>query len=444
MGLLIACNKAKRRGLALLKKFIPCVALFLALAVLIPSSASAADEGVFERYETMPFQPGTLVIPMDAGQPDVLSAFGFVHALLRNGTAVQRIVTPPDAWLVTDARPDGGNFSGGPFVISDPNSTLVNAVRKFFPDVAVDTTKEVFVSTRVYSILGPTKVLLIKPWDPFSRHGKTELLLDSLKIPYTVKYTTELDPKPDAMLDYDLIIDDDNGWDGAMNARVVSMMRTAVFQGKNIVYTDTAMKDAARAFTNMVTVVKGENGVYDCRFVLHAESPAQYYGPENITVSSINHFDSEIIRRPINSKVRILIDCEDYWGEYRIFAAYFAYGKGSVELLAYHPEDQLGPNGEKGLSYILTSIFYGNRFIQAPPAPVKAPMPPAPDGSGMPLPAALPPPPPPPPPPPGLPVATAIPAQYLFAGFAGIIMADRLRSRVRPKIALRQKHVVSA
>ncbi|MBI5000207.1 MAG: hypothetical protein HZB92_01575 [Euryarchaeota archaeon] len=423
----------------MLKRTLACAALFLALVVLIPSSASAAEEGVFERYETMPFQPGTLVIPMDAGQKDVLSAFGFVHSLLRNGTAVQRIITPPDLWLVTEARPDGANFSGGPFVISEPNSTAINAVHALFPDVTVDATKETFVSTRVYSILGPTKVLLIKPWSEYSRHGRTELLLDSLRIPYAIRTTLEIDLRPDTMLDYDLIIDDDVGWDGTMSAKTTSMMRTAAFGGKNIIYTDKAMKDSAIAFPKMVTVVPGSLGAFDCRFVPHEESPAQYSGPENISIrSSTNHIDPWIIRRPVSAKVRVLIDCEDYGGDYRIMAAYFAYGKGSVEMLAYHPEDQ------SGLSYILTSVFYGNRFIQAPPAPVKAMMPPAPDGSGMPLPAALPPPPPPPPPPPGLPVATAIPAQYLFAGFAGIIMADRLRSRVRPKIALRQKHVVSA
>lgn len=427
------------RGAALRRLSIILVLGIVMVWVCLCAQPAQGEVGTYERYDTLPFQAGALVIPMDAGQGDILSAFGMVHALLRNGTKIHRIITPPGVRISTELVPDGREFTGGPFVVPEANLSLVSDVRSTFPDVTLDSTLELFVSSKVYTIQGPTRILLIKPWNEYSRHGHTEILLDRMRIPYTIMTTLQVDVFPDLMLDYDLIIDDDMGWDGALKEATLQMMRAAVFGGKHIIYTDKALKDAGVAFPGMATIVIGQQGAFECTFVPHAESPAQYDGPATLTVvSSRMHDDPRVIRRPVSSKVRVLLECEDYAGEHRILAAYFYYGKGSVEYLAYHPEDQ------EGVSYVLTSIFYGNRFVQAPPAPLKPPLPPAPDSSELPLPAALPPPPPPPPPPPGLPVATTIPAQYLFAGFAGLILADRLRSKVRPKIALRQKQVVSA
>jgi hypothetical protein len=37
-----------------------------------------------------------------------------------------------------------------------------------------------------------------------------------------------------------------------------------------------------------------------------------------------------------------------------------------------------------------------------------------------------------------------VPAQYLFAGFAGIALGDRMKSKVKPKIGVRHKIKVRA
>ena len=150
--------------------------------------------------------------------------------------------------------------------------------------------------------------------------------------------------RPEMMLDYDLIIDDSKGWaadwESASNpnqvqkvVQLTGMMRTAVNGGKHMIFTDIAMKDMVMAFPKYMTIVGNgiSNGVENeiqCEVNTLSESPAQYSGAKNITVKL--PIGGVIIRRPVAASVRVVLDSDDYNGDYRMMAAYFYYGKGTV------------------------------------------------------------------------------------------------------------------
>jgi len=70
------------------------------------------------------------------------------------------------------------------------------------------------------------------------------------------------------------------------------------------------------------------------------------------------------------TEVRVLMDTSEYGGANRTLAFYFPYGDGLVEGFAYHPQEQIGSITDDPYSYVVSSIFYGNKFIHAIPAPV--------------------------------------------------------------------------
>src|SRR5206468_8449161 len=97
---------------------------------------------------------------------------------------------------------------------------------------------------------------------------------------------------------------------------------------------------------------------------------------------------------------------------YRILAAYFGYGNGTVEGFAYHPFEQTGAG------HTFSSVLYGNTFVSAVPFLPPAP-PPVPAALGLPPPPPPPPRPPPPPPPPPPPARHPPSPGLLFRGLRG-------------------------
>jgi hypothetical protein len=71
----------------------------------------------------------------------------------------------------------------------------------------------------------------------------------------------------------------------------------------------------------------------------------------------------------LDPEVRVMVDSNNYFFQYRILAAYFFYGAtadwpgGIVEGFGYHPGDQ-PPDAR-----ILASILYGNKFVHPPMQP---------------------------------------------------------------------------
>src|SRR2546427_11741731 len=88
------------------------------------------------RTITYPFIAGSFVIPMDGQQPDLLHAFGLVHAILRRGVPVYRVLSPPAVLLKVDPLAPKVAFDGGPFLVWPSFSTEVLASAAQFPGVA--------------------------------------------------------------------------------------------------------------------------------------------------------------------------------------------------------------------------------------------------------------------------------------------------------------------
>jgi hypothetical protein len=422
---------------------------FLLLGILILTAAMpgsvSADRPLTtkERYDTMPFPEGSMVIPMDEKQNDTILAFGMMHALLRNDTPCHRLIGPLDPFIVTEEFTSGANYSGGPVVITGFNTSVIEQVRATFPSVTVHNVSRVFVSTRVYRIQEPTKVLLVYKEAHFMQHSFSKILLNSLDIPYDIVQIYHLDwqiqhTDTNPLFDHDLIIFENPGTNGKIGEYpvLVQNIKAAAASGRNFVFIGKALKDVPIIFFDSIsTLAPPTVSVYQANFTHTCESPAQYHGPVVLNVTN-----SEIVAiTPGYEDLKVMLHAKHPTLNAEIlFASYFRYGKGTVEMFSFDPEDQAGD------MYRLACIFYGNRFVQAPPEPLQPPPPLA--AGSVPLPAGTvpAPPPPPPPPPPSVPMATTIPAQYLFAGFAGIALGDRLKSKTRPKIAIRHKLKVRA
>jgi hypothetical protein len=234
------------------------------------------------------------------------------------------------------------------------NASTVNQVKTAFPSVTVDRITEKFTSDMVYTVFEPTDILIIRGvW------GKTEKLLDDMRIPYKMNTTTNVSSNPHILFDYDLIIDDCAGWSGSIPQNVSDVMKKLCYDGGELIFTDIALADMYHMFPNVIPVTGSFDGTFLCRIRKIPEFPAQYFGPSKVDIYTPPA--GRIMMSTGNSSVRKLVDCSNYHGEYRILAAYFPYGKGIVEGFAYHPQEQ------KGEAYILASIFYGNKLIHTPP-----------------------------------------------------------------------------
>jgi len=256
--------------------------------------------------QTQTFVSGSFVIPMDDKQTDVAIAFGFLHALLRNGTKIYRIVEPPDVKLFTQNKSAGDYFKGGPIMILPANKATFLQVHQSFASVSFDTLAKEFTSNRVFIVGKPTRILLIKGT---SNWGETELLLGKMQIPYALKYTSDINSNPDLLKNYDLDIDDCGGWDteygGTIPAAVMAKMREFVANGGEMIYTDRAQGELERAFPGYIPVsTYGPTATWDVTMVNVPEFPGQYYGNPTVKMWQLGSGADMVL--PLSKDVRVM------------------------------------------------------------------------------------------------------------------------------------------
>jgi len=409
------------------------IALGLALAGVFVLQASG--EAVATRTITYPFIAGSFVIPMDAQQTDVLHAFGLIHVILRQGVPVYRVLTPPAVLLKVDPLAPPSAFDGGPVLVWGTYRDEFLAAAAQFPTVSYARLAEVQVLDHVLPIKRATTVLILKGGFDW---GRTQDLLDQLAIPYDIRNATDVVADPSILFGYALVVDDCDGWNGVYPGDAVAdAFRAFVGAGGHVIFTDIALKDMEVLFPGHVSLFNARKGTFNATVHTFGDAPSQYFGPT--TISVYTEIDGIVMGAPFAEGVNVLVDVPKYPAgflttAYRALAAYYPYGNGTVEGIAYHPYEQTGAG------HSFSSVLYGNTFVSAVPFLPPAP-PPVPVALGLPTPPPAPPVPPPPPPPPSLPVVNLAYAGYLFSGFAGVGVTDavrnRLRLRTREKIAVR-------
>lgn len=315
-----------------------------------------------DAFQTVTFPMGSFVIPMDDKQADILKAFGFTHALLRNGADIFRIIQPPDTVIETMMYPSLEVFAGGPILVMPSDAAIVNMARIQFPTVSIDNTISPFTSTTVDVIFEPTDILVIRgTW------GHTQDVLTDMGIPFTLVETLDIENDPDMIFDYDLVVDDCPGWGPFISMPIVNNFREFARRGGEIIFTDLALDDMNIAFPGYVTLTTNAEGYWPCNMYRIPEFPGQYFGPPVLDIYTKS--GGRVMGNVIDPEVRIMVDSDDYYGEYRILAAYFYYGAlgnwtgGIVEGFGYHPGDQ-PPDAR-----ILASILFGNKFVHMPILP---------------------------------------------------------------------------
>jgi hypothetical protein len=338
------------------------------------------------------FPVGTFVVPMDEKQADRILVFGFVHALLRSPNPIEifRVIEPPNVTLSTDLTASPKPFAGGPFLIlpSDASKVLAVMNRPEFKHVTVGTLTTQHVLDNIFRVRDPTKILVVKGlW------GRTDLTLDSMKIPYDIATRENVTANPDMISAYSLIVVDCYGWNGNVPSQVAGILRSHIDSGNEVIFTDIALKDLDATFPGYVTLwgpqprdrvanayAYSPPRKYDPtkygssadRFA--PEFPSQYYNsprhPNEMKVftESAGYVVSSIPSGKVND-VRILADSKSYGSagnQYAILAFYFEYGNGIVEGLAFHPQQQVKSTvGDNG--YYAVYQFYGNKFVHGPP-----------------------------------------------------------------------------
>ncbi len=347
--------------------------LFLALPAQVLCAESAR---AMPPLEAMTFQPGSFVIPMDDKQFDRIGVYGLLHAVLRRGAEIFRMIQPPDAFLTTNLHPDGAVFRGGVVIIEQRFEPILNQERQSFPDVSVERLSMPFSTTRAFRINHPTKILRV-----VGTFGHTDETLSRMGIPFDELTKSDLAINPKAIWDYTLIVIDCPGWGGYIPDNVASELRARAQKGGEIIFTDIALEDLDRVFPNYVKVGKNYAGIWPARIhnppapSFDSEYPSQGWipppDPSEIYVYTYAHgrVVYEVTEERKN-EVRILADSDSYGpaGKYAVLAFYFEYGEGLVMGLALHPQDQsISQVGEKG--YYAVHAFYGNKFVHGPPPP---------------------------------------------------------------------------
>lgn len=338
------------------------------------------------------FPVGTFVVPMDEKQTERILVFGFVHALLRSPNPIEifRVIETPNVTLSTDLTASPEPFAGGPFLIlpSDASKVLAVMNRPEFKHVTVGTLTTQHVLDNIFRVRDPTKILVVKGlW------GRTDLTLDSMKIPYDIATRENVTANPDMISAYSLIVVDCYGWNGNVPSQVAGILRSHIDSGSEVIFTDIALKDLDATFPGYVTLwgpqprdrvanayAYNPPRKYDPtkygssadRFA--PEFPSQYYNsprrPNEMKVftESAGYVVSSIPSGKVND-VRILADSKSYGSagnQYAILAFYFGYGNGIVEGLAFHPQQQVKSSvGDNG--YYAVYQFYGNKFVHGPP-----------------------------------------------------------------------------
>jgi len=340
------------------------------------------------------FPAGTFVIPMDGKQADRILVFGYVHALLDapNPITLYRVIEPPNVTLTTNMTASPVVFAGGPFLVypSDAAKIVQTKSRPDFKKVTVGTLTTQHVVNNIFRVTVPTKILVVKGDPPW---GRTDVALDAMKIPYTITNHTALVANPDMIFNYTLIVIDCNGWNGFIPSQIASNLRSSANSGHEIMFTDRALMDMNSTFPGYVTLTglfpttsvsaayaynpprkydPAKFGASADRFT--PEYPSQYYNDPprpneiNVITDSQGVAASSIQPGRVND-VRILVDSNKFGSshnQYAILAFYFEYGRGVVEVLAFHPQEQtIALVGNHG--YLATYELYGNKFIHGPP-----------------------------------------------------------------------------
>jgi len=346
------------------------LALMIMIAPLLMLNTSA---------QTITFPSGTFVVPMDDKQNNVTRAFGFIHAVLRNGGDVYRVIEPPDVTLTTvEAGTD--TYAGGVFLIPSVYESIVNAVSTSYPSVTIhrlSSSASIDISQLFYIDEEPS-ILII-----YGTYGRTDILLDEMGIPYTLVYRWSVEDDPSILYNYDIIVIDCPGWWGAVPENIMNIIKEVTYDGAIVVYTDIAMLDANVTFPGYVELMSNIEGIFPCNVHnppltgFDPEFLSQYWGPSLIHIFTMRH--GYVISNVINtSYVRIFVDSSNYGGSYAVLDAYFPYGSGWVELIAFHPYEQTEDITGDPYSYRAAATIYGNKFIQKSPptTPTTPPSPP--------------------------------------------------------------------
>jgi hypothetical protein len=316
----------------------------------------------------------------NALKPDDVTVFGFIWAILNDGADICRIIEPPDVTLNTTTSPSGAVYSGGVILVNASYGTIITAQRVNFSTVIVDTLTEAFTSDKVLFIDKPTKILVIRGWKEF---GHTEVTLDWMKIPYTIVNESEVRSDPAMILDYDLVVDDCEGFGGYLSIGLNTDIQTLASNGGELIFTDIALDDLAYAFPDYVHVVygcaqnwTGDANIYTPPINFSAEYPSQYSAtfPSTIKIHEMGgmHVVNKVLKP---DDVRVLMDTSTFkydsnaTAHYAILGFYFPYGKGLVEGFTYHPFEQTESLTNDSNSYVCAAILYGNKFVTAVPQP---------------------------------------------------------------------------
>lgn len=336
--------------------------------------------------QTTSFPPGTFVVPMDDKQNNVTRAFGFIHAVLRYDGAVYRVIEPPDITLTTIEN-DTDTYAGGVFLIPQTYADKVSTASSAYPEVTIHhlATEVTIDTSQLFYITEEPTILIV-----YGEYGRTDILLTEMGIPFTMVYTWDVEADPSMLFDYDIIVIDCPGWaepsTGAGNwvsaipEDVSNAIKQATYNGAIVVYTDIAMLDANVTFPNYVELMNNIEGTSSASIHnppltgFDPEFLSQYWGPSTVNIYTMRN--GYVIEEVINtSYVRIFVDSDNYGntGQYAALDAYFPYGSGWVELVAFHPYEQTESITGDPNSYRAAAIIYGNKFIQRAPPPTTTP-----------------------------------------------------------------------
>ncbi|UCE73951.1 MAG: lamin tail domain-containing protein [Methanomassiliicoccales archaeon] len=301
-------------------------------------------------FENITFPVGSFVIPMDDKQNDVIKAFGFMHALLRNDSMIHRIIEPPNVTIKTTTFLGGAVYYGGPVMVLPEYQSIVNSVITSFPSVTLDTLTESFISEMVFAVAEPTNILVI-----YGSWGLTDTILDEMGIPYTLITTGEAHANSSLIgPPHNLVVVDCTGWSGNAPQNVVDAIRILVENGGEAMFNCFATQTMIQIFPGYVDGNLVSKHTEACNFHSIAEFPAQYYGPTNVTFTDIwAEMDA------IHPDVRVVWTTND--PTFNDAALYFPYGKngGIVEGTIFEP----GHQAEGSDSRTFASILYGNKFV---------------------------------------------------------------------------------
>jgi hypothetical protein len=279
---------------------------------------------------------------MDAKQPNITQAFGFVHALLRNGSFIYRLIEPPEQKISTNYSLNGAVYHGGPVLMMPGSSIVIGSVLPAFPMAILHTLKHEFTSDRVFIVKEPTKILWMN-----GLCGRTDRLLREMKIPFTPCTDKMLKSNPDMVWGYTLLIDDCYGMFGVPE-KLARMLRNFTVRGNEIIFTCWALTDMEQTFANYV---KGDitTSVYtrNSDIAELPDFPAQYDGRPTVTFKGI-----WTKAYPGLPNVSVIAKGAQ-WSD----AIYFYYGRGVAEFFSFHPGEQTGDAKRAAIT------LYGNKLI---------------------------------------------------------------------------------